>query len=402
MKNILLCAAVLAIFGSCCKKAPDIVSKNFGFAAGQLQYAVHCADSVAAACPDSVKSAGDPRLFPRSINPDGTLFMVHARDWTSGFFPGSLWYMYEYTKDPVWLEAARRYTSYLEQVQYYTGTHDVGFMINDSYGNGYRITGDTSYRSVIVQTARSLVTRFNPAVGCIRSWSFHSQWQYPVIIDNMMNLELLFNATRISGDSTFYKVAVTHANTTMKNHFRDDCSSYHVIDYDTITGAVLNKHTHQGYAHHSSWARGQAWGLYGYTAMYRETGDKAYLDQAEKIAASIFSQKSMPADLIPYWDYNAPGIPGEPRDVSAATITASALYELSTMGTARSGQYLAWADTIIGNLTANYRAQTGANYGFLLLHSVGNKPGDSEIDTPLNYADYYFLEALLRKESLKK
>jgi uncharacterized protein YyaL (SSP411 family) len=219
-----------------------------------------------------------------------------------------------------------------------------------------------------------------------------------VIIDNMMNLELLFAATRLTGDSAYYKVAITHANTTMKNHFRNDYSSYHVIDYDTLTGAVVHRHTHQGYSHESAWARGQAWGLYGYTVCYRETGIKAYLTQAEKIAGFILNNPAIPADRIPYWDYNAPDIPSAPRDVSAAAVTASALYELS--GFSQKGkEYRKAADNIIKNLTEKYRAPYGTSHGFLLLHSTGNKPSGSEVDVPINYADYYYLEALLRSRN---
>ena len=247
-----------------------------------------------------------------------------------------------------------------------------------------------------------MASRFNPVVGCIRSWDHNGdKWQYPVIIDNMMNLEFLFWATKVSGDSTFYKIAVTHADNTMKNHFRKDYSSYHVIDYDTITGNVRNKHTHQGYAHESAWARGQAWGLYGYTMCYRETGDRRYLNQAEQIASFIFNHPNLPSDLIPYWDYNDPEIPTSPRDVSAAAITASALYELSTYSD-KGGQYRKWADTILKNLTESYRVPLNQMHGFLLRSSTGHKPAGTEIDVPIIYADYYFLEALLRKKNLEE
>jgi unsaturated chondroitin disaccharide hydrolase len=213
----------------------------------------------------------------------------------------------------------------------------------------------------------------------------------------MMNLELLFAATKLTGDSTFYKIAVRHANTTMKNHFRADYSSYHVIDYDSITGNVRKKNTHQGFNHESAWSRGQAWGLYGYTMCYRETKDKAYLEMAEKIAGFILKNPNLPSDMVPYWDFNSPGIPDEPRDVSAAAIIASALYELSGYSKDCS-YYLKSAGKILKNLTDKYRAPIGSSHGFILLHSTGNKPAKSEIDVPLNYADYYYLEALLRSE----
>jgi hypothetical protein len=272
----------------------------------------------------------------------------------------------------------------------------MGFKMYCSYGTGYRVTSDPAYKEVLIQSAKTLSTRFNPVVGCIRSWDHHKeQWGFPVIIDNMMNLELLFAATRFSGDSSFYKIAVSHANTTMANHFRSDYSSYHVVDYDTATGKVVKKNTHQGYADESAWSRGQAWGLYGYTMCYRETGDPVYLQQAEHIAAFILHHPNLPKDKVPYWDFNAPDIPNEPRDASAAAVMASALYELSRYSSHKK-EYLTVANTILQSLTANYRSAIGGNKGFLLLHSTGSKPSNSEVDVPLNYADYYYLEALLR------
>jgi uncharacterized protein YyaL (SSP411 family) len=276
-------------------------------------------------------------------------------------------------------------------------------MVYNSFGNGLRLTGISSYREILLDAASSLSTRYKPNAKVIRSWDHNrDKWQCPVIIDNMMNLELLLWAFKESGDSTFYEIAVNHANTTMKNHFRPDYSTYHVVDYDTITGEVLKKQTHQGYADESTWSRGQAWALYGYTLMYRETGDQAYLDQANHIAEFIFTHPRLPEDLIPYWDFDAPNIPDEPRDASAAAITASALYELSTYNGEDANRYTQWADTILENLTTNYRATPGSDGGFLLLHSTGAKSLNSEIDVPLNYADYYFLEALKRKRELEK
>jgi hypothetical protein len=338
-------------------------------------------------------------LFPCSLTPTGDIKLIRRSDWRSGFFPGVLWYLYEYTKDDAWRAKAEKFTAPVEEEKWNAGTHDMGFKIYCSFGNGYRLTNDQKYRDIIIQAARTNIKRFNPKVGCIRSWDHNAdKWQYPVIIDNMMNLELLFAATRLSGDSTFYKIAVTHANTTMKNHFRTDNSSYHVIDYDTITGNVRKKNTHQGYSDESAWARGQAWGLYGYTVCYRETKNPKYLDLAEKIAAFILNNPAMPADMVPYWDFNAPDIPNAPRDASAAAITASALYELA--GYSKNGaSYRKSAGNILKSLTEKYRAPYGTNHGFLLLHSTGNLPSKSEVDVPINYADYYYMEALLRSKN---
>jgi unsaturated chondroitin disaccharide hydrolase len=335
--------------------------------------------------------------LPRSINKNGTINLVKSDDWTSGFFPGSLWYLYEFTKDVFWKKKAELYTERLYKEQYNTQTHDVGFMINCSYGNGYRLIDTKEYEKVIIQSAKSLSKRFRPVVGCIQSWGSNKRWQDPVIIDNMMNLELLFNATKLNGDSLFYKIAVTHANTTIKNHFRPDYSSYHVVNYDTLTGKVLSKNTAQGYSDESAWARGQAWGLYGFTIAYRETRDKDYLFQAKHIADFILNNRNLPEDMIPYWDFNAPNIPNEPRDASSAAIICSALYELSTYSKDEGNKYKKAADKILRSLSSTeYRANLKENNDFILKHSVGSKPADSEVDVPLIYADYYFIEANLR------
>lgn len=392
---------------SCKESKIDLVKQNFTFASEQLAIAMSEVDKAIAKESIESKERREKKgwgllVNPRTIDKEGKLELVASRDWTSGFYPGELWYMYEYTKDNKWLEAARKYTDPLEREKTNGGTHDMGFKVYCSFGNGYRLTGDNEYRDVILESARTLITRYKPTARIIRSWDHNKdKWQCPVIIDNMMNLELLFWATKESNDSTFYNIAVNHARTTIKNHFRDDYSSYHVIDYDTITGQVLNKHTHQGYSHESAWSRGQAWGIYGYTMCFRETGLPEFLEQAKHIANYIFSHPNLPEDLIPYWDYNAPKIPNEPRDVSAATVTASALYELSLYDQENSAKYLNWANTILENLSKNYLAKKGEDYGFLLLHSTGSKAHNSEVDVPLVYADYYYLEALLRKQKLE-
>jgi rhamnogalacturonyl hydrolase YesR len=347
---------------------------------------------------DSLKMRGAAggAFSPRTIE-NRQLKTVNSRDWTSGFFPGELWMLYEFTKNEEWKKLAEQYTAQMENEKTNGTSHDMGFKMNSSFGNGYRLTHDPAYRSVLIQSARTLSTRFNPKIGSIRSWDHHRNlWDFPVIIDNMMNLELLFEATQFTGDSSFYRIAVTHANTTMKNHYRPDHSSFHVVDYDTVTGQVKRKMTWQGANDSSAWARGQAWGLYAYTMCYRYTHDRRHLEQAEHIASFILNHPHLPADKVPYWDFNAPD--GDPRDASAAAVIASGLYELSTyskQGTA----YRAAADTILVNLTDHYRASAGTNKGFILLHSTGQKPTNSEVDVPINYADYYYLEALLRSQS---
>ena len=341
-------------------------------------------------------------VSPRSMRGD-TLFMVPTKDWTSGFFAGNLWYMYELTNDKKWLKRAQEFTAQLEPEKTNGTTHDMGFKMFCSFGNGYRLTQTPQYRDILLESARTLTTRFNEKIGSLRSWNHSTdKWDYPVIIDNMMNLELLFWAFKETKDSLFYKVAVSHANTTMKNHYRADFSSYHVVDYDVKTGQVTKKNTHQGFSHESAWARGQSWGLYAFTMCYRETGDTQYLQHAEKIANFILKHPNLPKDLVPYWDFNAPNIPNAPRDVSAAALMASAFYELSTHVPQKSKFYRQTADKIMQSIAKKYTAAPKTNHGFLLTNSTGHLPDKTEINVPIVYADYYYLEALLRKNAKTK
>jgi hypothetical protein len=343
-----------------------------------------------------------PDVLPRSTDAGGRLLTAKSGWWTSGFFPGSLWYLYEYSNDEKLKDAAIRMTSRVEREKFNTGTHDLGFMLYCSFGNGFRLTGDTAYRGVLLTGANSLLTRFRPLVGCIQSWDHVKKWECPVIIDNMMNLEYLAWAFKETGDSAYYNTCISHSDTTIKYHFRPDFSSYHVVSYDTVTGRVEARQTAQGYSDESSWARGQSWGLYGYTVMYRETGLPRYLDQARKIAGYLIDHPRMPADKIPYWDYDAPGIPSELRDASAGATMASALIELSGMVDSATGQkYLETAEVQLRSLASPaYRSSLGENGNFILMHSVGSMPGKGEIDVPLTYADYYFIEALMRYRRL--
>lgn len=348
-------------------------------------------------------SRNSDKVSPRTARND-SLILVASKDWCSGFFPGGLWYLHELTGNKKWAAQAENYTLPLEKEKMNAGTHDMGFKMFTSFGNGLRLTNNSTYRDILIQSARTNIKRFNPVTGVIRSWD-HSRdkWDNPVIIDNMMNLELLFWAFKETKDSAFYKVAVSHANTTMKNHFRPDFSSFHVLDYDTQTGAVVKKNTHQGYAHTSSWARGQAWALYGYAVCYRETGKKEYLKLAENIAQFILNHPRLPSDLVPYWDFDDPKIPHVPRDASAAAITASALYELANLQPYKKSYYQGFADRILSSLSStDYLAPVASSsHGFLLNHSTGGLPNGFEIDAPIVYADYYFLEALVRQKNKK-
>jgi len=390
---------LLSLFLSSCQHKPadekkPFIQENIDFAA--MQYALHV---------EAIEDSG------RILNPrnyiDGRIRYIRPQDWTSGFFAGSTWYLYELTGDEKWKDFAQKLTESLDTVQYLTWHHDVGFMIGCSYGNGLRLTKNEAYKKVVIQAAKSLSTRFRPQAGIIQSWNVDRGWQSergwecPVIIDNMMNLELLFKATELTGDSSFYHIAVSHADQTMANHFRPDNSTWHVLDYSISDGTIRNKHTAQGFAHESTWARGQSWAIYGFVATYRETGDKKYLKQAQKAYEFVTNHPNLPDDKVSYWDYNAPNIPNEPRDASSAAIMASALYEIYVH--TNDSQYKSRADEIMKSLASDvYRANHNENGYFILKHSVGSIPHGAEIDVPINYADYYFLEALKRKQDIEK
>lgn len=375
----------LAAIAQPSKKAmKQLIDENMKFAAQQYKLLMKNT-------PDSV--------MPRSYDANKKeLITSNTKWWCSGFYPGTLWMIYDETKDLAIRTEALKRLALLEPTKNYTGNHDLGFMMFCSFGTAYNITKDPAYKDVIFTAAGSLATRYRPSIKAIQSWNSSEKFKCPVIIDNMMNLELLEWVTLNGGDKKFHDIAVNHANTTMKNQFRPDFSSYHVIDYDLQKGEVYKKLTHQGYADESAWARGQVWGLYGYIVMYRFTKDPAYLKLANNIAKFLLNHPNLPADKVPYWDFNAPDIPNAKRDVSAAAIMASALLELSryTKGS-DSKQYVATASEILQVLsTPAYRAAAGTNGGFILEHSVGHLPGKSEIDVPLTYADYYFIEALQR------
>jgi hypothetical protein len=341
-------------------------------------------------------------VFPRSLNKDGTLYPSNSGWWCSGFYPGTLLYLQENFKNDTLKQETKEKLNILEKEKFNTSTHDLGFMMYCSFGNLTRIAPDTALQNILVQSAKSLSTRFSPVTGCIRSWDSKNKKEFIVIIDNMMNLELLFYATKVTGDSSYYNLAVTHANTTLKNHFRPDYSSYHLVVYDSETGDIISKKTAQGADDTSAWARGQAWGLYGYTVMYRETKDKKYLDQANVIAAFLLNHPNLPDDKIAYWDFNAPGIPNALRDASTGSLMASALLELATYNNkAEAKKYTETATHILHSLSSRqYRASIGEQKGFLIKHGVGHLPAKSEVDVPLTYADYYYVEALMRYKKL--
>lgn len=396
-KQILVIVPILIWVSLSCKQTTTVsqgfIEENIKFAAEQYTNQTNL-----------IEESGKV-LNPKTIA-NGKIRYIKPEEWTSGFFPGSMWYLYELTGDQKWRELGIKYTEELDGVKYLTWHHDVGFMIGCSFGNALRLTGNEEYKDVIVEAAKSLSTRFRPVAGVIQSWDVDGGWQSergwecPVIIDNMMNLELLFDATKYSGDSSFYYIAVSHADKTIENQFRPDYSTWHVIDYSMADGSIRNKHTAQGYAHESTWARGQAWAIYGFTATFRETGNPKYLEQAERAFEFVANHPNLPKDGVPFWDFNAPGIPSALRDASSAAIMASALYELSKYSNPE--YYKEWADKMLNTLASPaFRAKLGENGNFILKHSVGSIPHNAEVDVPLNYADYYFLEALKRKRDLE-
>jgi hypothetical protein len=361
----------------------DLAREQFAFAA--LQY-----DGMLAA----MRQAG-PDREPHSVR-DGKLVTMKPTGWTSGFFPGALWLVHEQTGEPRFRAAAENHTARLAPIQHFTGTHDLGFMLGCSYGEGWRLTRDPAYRAVLIQGARSLATRFSPKTGLIRSWD-NPKWEYPVIIDNMMNLGLLWFAGAETGEDAFRKIVTSHADKTLANHFRPDASSFHLVEYDPATGAVKKRQTVQGHADASSWSRGQAWALAGYAAAARYAGNPDWRAQAEKIARFIINHPRMPDDGIPYWDFDAPGIPKTaPRDASAGAVMALGLLDLAQqLGPEKGAPCRVFAEKQLRSLAGPaYRARLGENGNFLLMHSVTNLPAGNEVDVPLVYADYYFLKAL--------
>ena len=356
--------------------------------------------------------------YPRTRKTDGSLRVTSIWDWTPGFFPGTLWYLYELTNDQQWKDKAEEWTYPLKKQQHLKSHHDIGFIMYCSYGNAERLASKPEYKDILVQSAKSLCTRFNDTIQAIESWNYRkawngNEWFFPVIIDNMMNLELLCYASKVTGDPIYKEIAIKHADTTLKNHFRDDHSSYHVVNYDEATGKALHHQTCQGYSDNSTWSRGQAWAIYGYTMMYRETGKPEYLEAAKNF--TDFYMKHVEADYVPLWDFNA-GQEGytpdgdsyaknfmdrakAPRDASAAAVVASALFELGEI--TKNQTYTNDAITMLKSLgSPAYRAVLGENANFILMHSTGSIPHENEIDQPLVYADYYFAEALVRYKRL--
>ena len=387
-KTIFFITSLLCLACQKQESMEELTARVFERAAAQMELMDKNLDSAAVSNPGVA-------IYPRSINKEGALWTSNYKWWCSGFYPGSMWYVYEYTGDEKIKELALEYQAGLEPLRFRKDDHDIGFQLMCSYGNCLRLTEDQTCVPVLIDGANSLASRFDPEVGCTRSWSF-GKWSFPVIVDNMMNMELLLKAAELGGSDTLKNVALAHARTTMKNHFRDDKSCFHLVDYNPETGEVVGKQTVQGLADDSAWARGQAWGLYGFTMVYRFCKEQDILDHAIAIAEYLLSR--LPEDGVPFWDYDSAEIPNDVRDASATAIMASGLIELSQYVDAEKAErYLATVEKMLRTLASEeYLCAEGEDYGFLLKHSTGNKNTDSEVDVPLTYADYYFLEALIR------
>jgi len=341
--------------------------------------------------------------LPRNIYPNQTKWnKIGIHDWTSGFWPGVLWYAYEASEDNSILEQAQKFTIPLKGIlDVPVDNHDLGFMLYCSMGNGLKLTNNRNYKEYLLTAADSLATLYNPKVKTILSWPGMNKkmnWAHNTIIDNMINLELLFWASKNGGGRHLYDMAVNHAEVCMKTLVRPDYTTYHVAVFDTINGDFKKGVTHQGYADNSQWARGQGWGIYGYTMVYRETRDNKFLETAAKLTEKFID--IMPEDKVPFWDFNDPSIPNAPRDASAAAVIASGLIELSQyVENKKKEKFIDVAIDLLRELSSDRYLSKGQNQSFLL-HSTGHWPKKSEVDASIIYADYYYLEALLRLKKL--
>lgn len=390
---------VAAVMWSACTD-----SDNAGLAEKSLSY---CTSQVKRSLADlKADSTIDYTMMPRNILSGESSWnckKAAKEEWTAGFWPGVLWYAYEGSGDTEIRAEAEKFTSslaFLASTPAYD--HDLGFLVFCSFGNGYRLTGNPEYKKIILDTADTLATLYNPKVGTILSWprEVHEKgWPHNTIIDNMINLEMLFWAAKNGENKQLYDIAKRHADVTMKHHFKTDYSCYHVAVYDTVSGQFIKGVTHQGFSDESMWARGQAWAIYGYTVCFRETGDPRYLGFVQKLTDAYLAK--LQGDYIPYWDFNDPSIPNAPRDASAAAVVSSALLELSTFVPDKKGeQYRNAAIRMLESLaTDNYRS--GTQNASFLLHSTGHYPNGTEIDASIVYADYYYIEALLRLKKSK-
>lgn len=390
----------MAAFASCGTTAENERNLNVDEA---LTY---CHTKVGRSLGHLTKDSADYSMMPRNIEGSDSVWACRKatpEEWCSGFWPGILWLDYENCADEAIRREASRFTSSLGYISERPAfDHDLGFLMFCSYGNQYRLTHDANARKILLASADSLATLFNPKVGTLLSWPRNVEMLggHNTIMDNMLNLELLFWAAKNGGSSRLHDIAVTHAETTMKYHFRPDGTCFHVAVYNPETGEFIRGMTHQGYSDNSTWARGQAWAVYGYTMVYRETQDPKFLAFACK-AADVYLSR-LPEDMVPYWDFDDPEIPNAPRDASAAAIVASSLLELDNYCTdTHHGRYRQAAEDMLASLGGDDYRSADFKDSFLD-HSTGHKPAGSEIDASIVYADYYYIEALTRLKNLQK
>ena len=410
IRRILFCMATIAISQiSMAQKVQTAAQVPTLDVDKQLQY---CHKQVKRALAELQQKDGfyDYTMEPRNIlkgdKQKGWNCRKMDKDWCSGFWSGILWMDYQNTKDEAVKKTAEGYTESLKGIAYRPcHNHDIGFLMFCSYGKGYEVNHSPEYKKIILASADSLATLFNPIVGTILSWPRmveREHWPHNTIIDNMMNLDLMFWASKNGGNKLLYDLAVTHAKTTMKNHFRPDGSCYHVAVYDTINGDLIKGVTHQGYADNSMWARGQAWAIYGYTMVYRYTKNKMFLDFAQKVTDIYIKRlKETSDDMIPLWDMDDPrGVKLAPKDVSAACIVADALLELQQyVDKEKCDEYSLFALQSLAQLSTD-KYQSGKKNVAFLMHSTGHHPAKSEIDASIIYADYYYMEALVKVKML--
>ena len=401
MRSIRTMALVVAAVVSASSYAATKTKQETFSADSQMEY---CVGKVRTALSQLRDGEGkyDYTMMPRNILDGKTWNCRKAKpeEWCSGFWPGVLWMAYKASGDEEIRSAAEGYTKALDFVatrQAYD--HDLGFITINSWLKGIEALGDKApehYRRTALAAADSLATLYNPKVGTILSWPRHVKdyGGHNTIMDNMINLELLFWASRNGGSRLLHDIAVSHATTTMKHHFRPDGSCYHVAVYDTLTGDFLRGQTHQGYADYSMWARGQSWAIYGYTMVYKYTRDPLFLAFAQKVTDIYLKRlQETSNDLIPRWDMDDLR-PDAPKDASAACVVASALLDLGDyIGGWRGKYYHDMAIRMLAQLSTDRYLSNNINSSFLL-HSTGHHPAGSEIDASIIYADYYYIEAI--------
>lgn len=385
---------IILIFASACG-TPEKEQKDFDSNV-MLDYCV-------VKVKEAINSQEEFDKYPRNIEKGETEWgTTNVRNWTSGFWPGILWYAYEHSKDEEIKQYAEKFTAPLIEISETPArNHDIGFMINCSFGIGYRLIGSEDYKQTLLNAAETLATLFNPQIGSILSWPNKlKEFRHNTIIDNMMNLELLYWASKNGGSKKLYDIAVSHAEVTMKHIVREDNSTFHVASFDENTGEFLKAFTHQGYADNSMWARGQAWGIYGFAISARETDRKDFLETSINLAIHFLER--LPEDGIPYWDFDAPEIPNESKDASAAAIAACGMLEISNLVDDKEMKehFIHSAKSLIEKLSSKNYVSGSKNQAFLL-HSTGHRPKNSEVDVSIVYADYYYIEALLRLQKIE-